>query len=107
MDKVSEFLRRSRYRLWWVVGGTGATVCSFKLADRYLLPSDSDAAFFSTQNRFLEQQRSQYKDLTFSQLVTKAVGAGEDWMANLPIEKRIKFWLWPWADWRVIYIFLF
>lgn len=99
MQRASEFLRTSRYPFLWLFGGVAGTVGVGNLVSTHFLENDPNRAFFTTQNRFLSQQRAHYENLTKSQLVLKALGAGDDWMTKLPNEQRVKFWLWPWADW--------
>lgn len=99
---AKEYVRGSRYRLPIIVGASGALICGgFKFSELAEFIKTGDDAAFRTENILLAEQCGRWRDLTGTQLLAKAFGFGDDWMAQLPLETRLMFWKWPWSDWIV------
>ena len=76
-------------------------------AKKFLTGDESDQVYWENPNYknpiVGNPEKAERKDWVFhdtpKQRLIRILGFGSDWMTQLPIEERIQFWEWPWADW--------
>jgi len=113
----NKWIAKSKFR-WFIIGPIIIVIVSFfALGPLYVygsIKSVFDNWDKSTKQYFWETEEYKnpivgnadkakrqswvFQDTPVERLA-RCCGFGSDWMSQLPLEERIRFWEWPWEDW--------